>query len=610
VELLAELPKQLTPINSYWAHLNWPVVRTEYGLMSASGRGFTRGYGHLFCCRSQLFDFGAALVTSGTVVDVVVVGAGFAGLYAMHALRNVHGLTVQGVDAGDDVGGTWHWNGYPGARVDIESFHYSYSFSEELQQEWQWTERYASQPEIQRYLSHVADRFDLRRSFIFGRRVVSGQWDEESSTWTIGLDDATRLTARYLVSGAGYVSVPKPPDIPGLERFEGRVLTTSDWREEVDLAGCRIGVVGTGSSGIQVISECAKFAEQLTVFQRTPSYATPVQNSPIDRRSEAERKARYREIRDLARSCFGGLPYTESDPSVVAASPQRRRTVFDDRWRRGGFEFALNTFDDILFDRRANEMACEYIRAKIRQRVDDPATAALLTPTYPYGGRRPPLEIDYYDAFNRDYVQLVDVATNPIAAVESEGVRLHDGTLHRLDTLILATGFDAFTGPVLRLNLVGRQGVHLVDAWADGARAFLGLAIHGFPNFFMIAGPLTPAAFFLHPLSVEHDVDFVADLLAHMRRRGHAVAEAQAADEQQWVDLTKELAAATLLGQANSYYTGANIAGKPDQMLVYLGGGPAYHQRCAQEACRGYPGFAFSPAQVSDQSTGAQHAAS
>jgi cation diffusion facilitator CzcD-associated flavoprotein CzcO len=532
-------------------------------------------------------------VTSDTVVDVVVVGAGFAGLYAMHALRNVHGLTVLGVDAGGDVGGTWHWNGYPGARVDVESFHYSYSFSEELQQEWQWTERYASQPEIQRYLAHVADRFDLRRSFIFGRRVVSGRWVEENCVWTVSLDDNTRLTAKYLVSGAGYMSLPRWPDIPGLERFGGRILMTANWRDDVDLVGCRIGVVGTGSSGIQVISECAKFAGELTVFQRTPSYATPLQNAPIDRKADGERKAHYREIRAASRECFGGLPYTESEPSAVAASPQERGAMFDDRWQRGGFEFALNSFDDILFDERANETACEYIRAKIRERVDDPATAALLTPTYPYCGRRPPLEIDYYDAFNRDNVHLVDVADNPIVAVESAGVRLRDGSLHHLDTLILATGFDAFTGPILALNLAGRQGIRLADAWADGARAFLGIAIHGFPNFFMITGPLTPAAFFTHPLGVEHDVDFVAELLAHMRKCGHTTAEAQAAAEQQWVELNKEVAALTLLGQANSYYTGANIVGKPRQMLTYLGGGPDFHRRCAEERDRGYPGFAF-----------------
>ncbi|OBA60795.1 cyclohexanone monooxygenase [Mycobacterium sp. 1100029.7] len=536
-----------------------------------------------------------------TAVDVVVVGAGFAGLYAVHALRNLHGFSVLGVDAGDDVGGTWHWNGYPGARVDIESFHYCYSFDEQLQQEWQWTERYASQPEIQRYLAHVADRFDLRRSFIFGRRVTSGHWDDESCVWTVGLDDDTQLTAKYLVAGTGYVSVPKPPDIPGLARFAGRVLRTADWREDVDLTGRRIGVVGTGSSGIHVVSECAKVADHLTVFQRTPSYATPLQNAPIDPVSDAERKAHYREIRELSRRCLGGLPYTESEPSAVAASPQRREAVFDDRWRRGGFEFIFNTFDDILFDPRANEAACDYIRDKIRQRVHDPATAALLSPGYPYGGRRPPLESDYYDAFNRDNVQLVDVAANPIAEVEAEGVRLRDGTLHRLDTLILATGFDAFTGGVLGLNLVGRQGLRLKDAWADGARALLGIAIHGFPNFFMLTGPLTPAAFFVHPLAAEHDVDFVAGILVRMRTCGHSAAEAQAAAEQQWVDHHAEVAAATFLGQANSYYTGANIPGKPSQMLAYVGGGPAFHQRCAQEQQDGYPGFTFRPAQTLHQ---------
>ncbi|WP_200952870.1 MULTISPECIES: flavin-containing monooxygenase [unclassified Nocardioides] len=408
--------------------------------------------------------------------DVIVVGAGFAGIYAIHKFRDLMGLSVHGFDAADDMGGTWYWNRYPGARVDIESVHYSYSFSEELQQEWHWTERYPAQPEILRYLQHVADRFDIRKDITFGTRVTAVTWDDRADLWRVSTDDGTVTTCRYFVSGGGTLSVPKIPDFPGVETFAGSTLLTGNWREDGDLTGQRLGIIGTGSSGIQAISEIAKQAASLVVLQRTPKNATPIGNYPTDPTEEMTEKARYGDLRAAARNHFLGVPYDEIQPSAIDATPEQRRVVFDDRWEKGGFRLFTDSFGDILTVQEANDHAANYIRDRIRERVSDAATAELLCPTtYLYGTKRPPLETDYYEAFNRSTVSLVDVDTNPIASVVPEGVRLTDGTLHELDILVLATGFDACTGPLLAMNITGRDGVKIADEWADGPQTYLGL---------------------------------------------------------------------------------------------------------------------------------------
>lgn len=541
----------------------------------------------------------AAAVTDNTSGvrdhDVIVIGAGFAGIYAIHTFRDQLGLDVLGLDAAEDVGGTWYWNRYPGARVDIESVHYSYSFDPELQQEWHWTEKFAAQPEILRYLNHCADRYDVRRSIRFGTRVVEVSWDGTVDRWRVRTDAGEVHTARWFVSGAGTLSVPKTPEFRGIEDFAGRTLLTGDWREDVDLTGKRVGIIGVGSSGIQAISEISKVADALYVFQRTPNYATPIGNHPTDPAEESADKARYAELRDASRNHFLGVPYADVQPSALAVSPEERREVFDDRWSRGGFRFFIDSFGDILFDKAANDTAADYVRDRIRERVTDPGTAELLCPTdYPYGTKRPPLETDYYEAYNRPGTRLVDVKANPIDTIVPSGVRLADGTEYDVDVLILATGFDACTGPLLAMNITGRDGVRLADAWADGPQTYLGLTMAGFPNLFAVTGPQSPSVLYNMPLAIEDHIDFIADAIGYMREHGHTVMEATTQAQDQWVYETNALCDLTLLPtSASSWYMGANIPGKPRRVLVYLGGAPRYRAICDNVQRNDYRGFAF-----------------
>ncbi|PXY35430.1 flavin-containing monooxygenase [Prauserella flavalba] len=536
----------------------------------------------------------ASTTTARTTHDVLIIGAGFAGLYAVHKFRDQLGLDVLAFDAAGDVGGTWYWNRYPGARVDIESVHYSYSFDEDLQQEWHWTEKFCAQPEILSYLGHVADRFDLRRSIRFNTRVTGLTWDDDAAEWELRTDRGGVHRAKYVISGAGTLSVPKKPEFPGVEDFRGEVYLTGNWpHDEPSFEGRRVGIIGVGSSGIQAISELAKTAGHLTVFQRTPNYATPIGNEPTDPAEEAANKAGYRRIREASRNHFLGVPYTDVQPSALAVSAEERRRVFDDRWNRGGFRLFIDAFGDILFDKAANDTAADYIRDRIRERVHDPATAELLCPTdYPYGTKRPPLETDYYEAYNRDDVELVDVKANPVAEITPRGVRLADGTEHELDCLVLATGFDACTGPLLAMNIVGRDGLALTEHWADGPQTYLGLMSAGFPNLFMITGPQSPSVLYNMPLAIEDHVDFAADAIAHLRQSTLDVIEPEADAERAWVEHTNELAQATLLPTSpTSWYMGANIPGKPRRVLVYLGGAPAYRAKCAEIVHNGYQGF-------------------
>ncbi|MFV0457410.1 MAG: flavin-containing monooxygenase [Actinomycetales bacterium] len=527
--------------------------------------------------------------------DVIVIGAGFAGIYAIHSYRDRLGMSVQAFDAADDVGGTWYWNRYPGARVDIESVHYSYSFDPDLEQEWHWTEKFAAQPEILAYLNHCADRYDIRRSVQFGTRVVEVTWDDQADHWIVLTDRGERHTAQFFVSGAGTLSVPKKPDFPGVENFTGQVLLTGNWTEDHDLTGRRVGLIGVGSSGIQAISEISKCASQLTVFQRTPNYATPIGNCPSDPRAEAEDKARYRDLREASRNHFLGVPYRDVQPSALTVSAEERASVYQDRWDRGGFRLFIDSFADVLLNKTANDTAADFIRDKIRQRVDDPATAELLCPTdYPYGTKRPPLETDYYEAYNRPTTTLVDVKTNPIAEVTRTGVRLADGTHHEFDVLVLATGFDACTGPLLAMNVTGRGGLALTDAWAQGPQTYLGLTVAGFPNLFIITGPQSPSVLYNMPLAIEDHVDLIGDLLSYMAGKGHRVVEATEQAQDQWVCETNALAEMTLLPEAaTTWYMGANIPGKPRRVLVYLGGAPRYRAICDNVQRNDYRGFVF-----------------
>jgi cation diffusion facilitator CzcD-associated flavoprotein CzcO/acetyl esterase/lipase len=526
--------------------------------------------------------------------DAIVVGAGFAGLYAMYRLRDLLGLRVQGLEAASGVGGTWYWNRYPGARCDIESLSYSYSFDAALQQEWHWSERFAAQPEILRYLEHVADRFGLRKDFIFDARVTSTEWDEASSTWTVSTEAGQSYTGRFVLAAVGALSTPKEPEFPGLERFAGRLLATHKWpAEEVDLSGQRVGVIGTGSSGIQVIPRLAEQAEHLTVFQRTPQYAAPLCNRRTDPDEEREVKANYRQVREQSRKNFLGCPF---EPPVAASallhSPEERRRVCERYYNTGGFRLVGSTYGDLLLNQESNDTIAEYIREQIRKRVDDPEVAEKLCPKdYPYATKRAPFETGYFDTFNRPNVELVDVRRAPIEEVTERGVRTSEGEWE-LDVLVLATGFDAYTGSLFNMRIVGREGLALRDAWSDGPDTYLGFMVPGFPNLFTITGPQSPISLYNSPLAIEDHVDLASDAIQTIIESGQETLEATREAADLWDEIVAGLGARTLLPKADSWYMGANVVGKPRKLFLFIGGAPLYRLMCDLSVAGGWGGFA------------------
>jgi cyclohexanone monooxygenase len=529
-------------------------------------------------------------------VDAVVVGAGFSGLYALHRLRAL-GLTVQVFEAASDVGGTWWWNRYPGARCDIESMDYSYSFDPELEQEWTWSERYATQPEILAYVNHVADRFDLRRHIRFETRVTRAEWLEGDRRWLVTTDHGDRLSTRFCVMAVGCLSAAKLPEIDGIDDFAGPTYHTGHWPHDgVDFTGLRVGVIGTGSSGIQSIPLIAEQASELVVFQRTPNYAVPARNAPLDPAFVAERKAGYRHHREvLKRETHGGVVVPPPTGSVLEAEPDEVEERLRERWESGTLFGLLSAYNDIMVVPDANARAAEFVHDRIREIVDDPAVAERLIPrTYPFGAKRVCLDTGYYATFNRDDVELVDLRETPITRIERGGVRTTEG-LHELDALVFATGFDAMTGALLRPDLVGEHGVLLRDKWAAGPRTYLGLATAGFPNLFMITGPGSPSVMTNMLVSIEQHVDWVTDCIAHLEQHGLASIEADVDAEDAWVDHVNQVAAFTLYPQADSWYMGANVPGKPRVFMPYLGGVGPYRKVCEDVAADGYRGFTLRP---------------
>jgi cyclohexanone monooxygenase len=530
-----------------------------------------------------------------TGYDAIVVGAGFSGLCLLYRLREL-GLIVRVIEAGDDVGGTWYWNRYPGARCDIESMVYSYSFSEELDQEWAWTERYAAQPEILRYLQHVADRFDLRRDVELGTRVTSAVFDEDDDRWSIATDRGGAFSARFLIMATGCLSVPRFPDIPGLERFAGEAYHTGLWpHEPVDFRGKRVGVIGTGSSAVQAVPTIAEDAAEVTVLQRTPAFSVQAWNGPLDPEAVRERKQRYPEYRRLARETGGGNPWHTRQQSVHDETPEQRRAEFEARYQLGGFHMHA-AYRDLFTDAEANEMVSEFVREKIRGRVDDPETAELLCPyDYPLATKRMCVDTGYYEAYNRDNVHLVSVKDDPIEEITERGVRIGGEELE-LDILVLATGFDAMTGALLRVDIRGRAGRTLHEWWAEGPRSYLGLTIAGFPNLFMVTGPGSPSVLSNMVVSIEQHVDLIVGCVEHMAARGFTSVEPTAEAESGWVDHVRELGEASLYpraASANSWYMGANVPGKPRVLLPYVGGVGRYRKECDAIVAGGYEGFAF-----------------
>jgi cation diffusion facilitator CzcD-associated flavoprotein CzcO len=527
--------------------------------------------------------------------DAVVIGAGFAGLYMCHKLRDHLGLRVAVLEAEDGVGGTWRLNRYPGARCDIESFVYCYSFSRELYEEWEWTSKYPAQEEILRYLEHVADRFDLRRSIRLGTRVTSAEFDGDQ--WRVTTAAGAHLRARFLITGVGLLaSAPFRPDFPGLETFAGRWCHTGAWPREgmelEDLAGKRVGVIGTGSSGVQTIPVIAEVAEHLTVFQRTPQYAIPAQHHTIGPDELRRLRHSYDEVWEQAHSSLGGFPCDPIPRSVLDDTPEQRTAEFERLWQRGGLHFVLATYQDLLFDIRANQHAADFARDKIAERVRDPRMLELLLPPkdLPIGAKRPIIETGYFETYDRDNVALIDIRADPIVEVTPTGIRTENDH-HDLDVIVLATGFDAVTGPLLRLNISGRDGVALSEQWAQGPASYLGLAISGFPNLFTITGP--GSTFGNIPVVAEHHIDWISDLIGHMLDTGYARVEATPEAQQEWTATMARLAAKSLIPLADSWSTGANIPGKPRTVLFYLGAYSTYRKRCDAIAAEGYRGFVF-----------------
>ncbi len=535
----------------------------------------------------------ASAVSADRAVDAVVVGAGLAGVYMLYRLRGL-GLSAQVYEAGSGVGGTWYWNRYPGARCDVESMDYSYSFSDDLEQEWRWTERYAAQPEILRYVNHVVDRFDLRRDIQLDTRVTALHFDEDIARWTVSTDRGDRVSARFCIMATGCLSAAQVPTYPGLETFQGAWYHTGHWPHEgVDFTGQRVGVIGTGSSAIQSIPIIAAQAAHLYVFQRTPNFSIPARNAPLDPEYERRVKANYADFRRQARESRVGFVVERSDDSALAVSPDVRKREYEKRWLRGGLGFSA-TYADLLTDKAANDTAAEFFRAKIRTIVRDPAVAKALVPTdYPIGTKRLCVDTDYYDTFNRDTVTLVDIRKTPIEAITPHGLRTRE-TSYDLDSIVFATGFDAMTGALLAIDIRGRDGQALRKKWEAGPRTYLGLAVAGFPNLFIITGPGSPSVLSNMIVSIEQHVDWIADCITHLGRGGHERIEATVEAEDAWVAHVNELGALTLYPRANSWYMGANVPGKPRVFMPYVGGVGTYRQKCDAVAARGYEGFTIS----------------
>jgi cation diffusion facilitator CzcD-associated flavoprotein CzcO len=525
--------------------------------------------------------------------DVVVIGAGLAGMYMLYRLRRL-GLSVRVFERGSGVGGTWFWNRYPGARCDVESVDYSYSFSPELEQEWEWTERYPTQPEILRYLNHVADRFDLRRDIQLNTLVTRAHFDEDTNRWSLTTADGRQVSAQYCVMAVGCLSSVNRPNFAGLSSFKGSWYHTGNWPHAgVDFSGQRVGCIGTGSSAIQAIPQIAKQAAHLFVFQRTPNYSVPAQNGPLDPELQRTIKASYSERRRKSRESRAGFPLEPPQRGALEATPQERRATYEAGWQKGGIAALNGSFNDLLINGEANQTAADFVRDKIRQMVRDPAVAAALMPTdYPIGTKRLCIDIDYFQTYNRTNVTLVDVRRAPIEQITPNGLRTSTAE-YALDSIVFATGFDAMTGPLFDIDLRGNGGQTLQLAWIDGPRTFLGIATAGFPNLFMITGPGSPSVLSNMVVSIEQHVDWVADCLRYLAEHDMDRIEANVDAQDLWMEHVNEVASKTLYPLANSWYVGANIPGKPRIFMPYVGGVGVYRQKCDEVAAAGYQGFSL-----------------
>jgi cation diffusion facilitator CzcD-associated flavoprotein CzcO len=527
--------------------------------------------------------------------DALVIGAGFSGLYQLLCLRDRLGLSVQVLEAGAGVGGTWYWNRYPGARCDSESHSYCYSFSRELTQEWEWSECYPGPPEILRYLNHVADRFDLKRDIRFNTHVTAAHYDQTANLWRVSTETGEIFTAQFLITAVGCLSSANVPNIPGLDTFKGRWYHTGQWpHEDVDFTGKRVGLIGTGSTGIQAAPVIAETAAHLIVLQRTANYSVPARNAPLTPEFKRYIKENAEEIRQVMHATVNGHPFQIVDRSALETPPEERQALYEAAWETGGLRFRA-TFRDLLTDNAANDTAADFIRAKIREIVKDPATAATLSDfDHPYAAKRPPIDTDYFETFNRANVQLVDVRATPIVEITPWGIRTQDAE-YPLDIIVFATGFDGMTGSLLRMDIRGRDDLSLSKAWAAGPRNYLGLQVAGFPNLFTVTGPGSPSVLCNMPVAIEQHVEWITDCIAHMRANGLESIEPTEQSMDEWVAQVNAAAEATVLPQAkHSWYLGANIPGKPRVFMPYAGGMARYRQICDDVAARNYQGFTLS----------------
>lgn len=527
--------------------------------------------------------------------DAIVVGAGFAGMYMLHCLRKL-GLSTRVYETGGGVGGTWYWNRYPGARCDIESMQYSYSFSETLEQEWTWSEKYSPQPEILAYANHVADRYDLRTDIHFETRVTAASFDEDSKRWVVETDRGDRVTAQFCIMAIGCLSAANRPPFDGIDEFSGPIYHTGEWPHEgVDFSGQHVGVIGTGSSAIQSIPIIAEQATSLTVFQRTASYTVPAWNEKLDPTYVKAIKADYPTLRAKARARPTGFYFLFNMKPALEATAEERERQYEESWSRGGLPF-LGAYGDLLFDKAANDTIADFARAKIRATVKDPATADLLCPDNVFGCKRLCVDTGYYEVYNQPHVKLVDVSKHPVERLTQHGI-VTNGVEYPVDAVVCATGFAAMTGSFDKIQITGRNGLSLAEKWQAGPRTYLGLSSAGFPNFFMITGPGSPSVLASMIQAIEQHVDWIADCIGHVRDVGASTIEPTIADEDAWVEHVNEVSKVSLRSTCSSWYVGANVPGRPRVFMPYIGGFPVYVDKCNEVMTNGYEGFVIAGAE-------------
>src|SRR5271166_2130105 len=526
--------------------------------------------------------------------DALIIGAGVAGLYQLYRLRE-QGFKVRTMEAGSDVGGTWYWNRYPGARLDSPSNVYQYWFSKELNDEWSWSERYPTAPEIKRYLDFVADRFDLRKDIQFNTRVTAASYDEAAKRWTITTDRGETFQAQFFISCGGMLSAPLIPQFPGQDQFKGRIFHTARWPEDVDYKGKRVGVIGTAATGIQVIQSLAPEVAQLTVFQKSPEFTIPMKNFKLTDADRESYRKRFNELRHRVMRTNAGFDFDFMYGRWADLTPEERQQDLEELWADGSLAFWVGSFPEVFVDEGVNNVVTEFVKEKTRARIKDPKLAEKLIPeNFGFGAKRVPLETKYYEAYERDNVELVDVNETPTECLTEHGVQTADGKLREIDILVLATGFDAGTGALTRIDIRGRGGRSLKEDWSREIRTTLGLQIHGYPNFFTTGAPLAPAAALCNmPTCLQQQVEWISDCTGHMRERDLKVCEPTREAEDQWIEHHEEVAAATLLTKTNSWYMGSNVEGKPRRLLSYIGGVGAYRQKCDEAAARNYAEFAM-----------------